>query len=488
MYHKNCITVLSLLLVVLGALLIALKSNFYNYGMHTLLTFEPGSQLFNAWVKSPPGVNFDVYVFNWTNPEDFKNLSTKPILKEVGPFRFRQVIEKVNATMHGNETMSYYRRRTFYFNRDESVHDLDFNLTIPNPVAMALAHRARNWNFFSKKGVYLALSSLIDDNLHITKPAGELIFTGYEDPILSAADKFSFFTDAPPSKNFAFFYGKNGSATFDGIFNVGIGGDHPLGQIFEWNYQNDTDYYEESCSKFEGSAGDFFPRFNTDKTLKLFHSDVCRTLVADYEGNTTVHGIEGLKYVMGDHFLDNGTLIPGNECTCGEHCLPYGVVYATACKQKSPNYLSLPHFYKADPYFVDKLIGVKPDPDRHDFHLIYEPTTGLPLELLPRLQINVLMQPISYINMYEDIPTVLFPLIWFEQTLGMPSSSAFLVKIILNMNDICLTVGILLITLGILIFLFLAYKIRNTDFCPNDHHKNFLPKELVPLKEKETPT
>lgn len=83
---------------------------------------------------------------------------------------------------------------------------------------------------------------------------------------------------------------------------------------------------------------------------------------------------------------------------------------------------------------------------------------------------------------------MLFPLIWFEQTLGMPASSAFLVKMLLNLNDICLIVGILLIVTGILIFLFLVYKIRNKDFCPKDHHKNFLPKELVPLKDKETPT
>lgn len=99
---------------------------------------------------------------------------------------------------------------------------------------------------------------------------------------------------------------KNGSATLDGIFNVGTGGDHPLGQIYDWNYHNDSSYYSESCNKFKGSAGDFFPRFNTDKTMNLFHSDVCRTIVADYEGTATVHGIEGLKYVMGDHFLDNG--------------------------------------------------------------------------------------------------------------------------------------------------------------------------------------
>ncbi|KAL3269261.1 hypothetical protein HHI36_008341 [Cryptolaemus montrouzieri] len=485
MHNKNFISAVCFSLLSLGALLIALRTSLYNLGIQTLVTLEPGNLLFRSWSKSPPGVNFDVYVFNWTNPEDFANHSTKPILREIGPFRFTQTIEKVNATLHHNETMSYYRKRTFVFNREESIHDLDVNLTIPNPISMAIAHKARDWSFFPKKGLSLSLRHLTQNQIHVTKPAGQILFTGYDDPILNTANSLPLVGDIINMDKFAFFYKKNASATFDGIFNIGVGGDHPLGQVYNWNYQTHTEFYHENCSSFHGSAGDFFLRNRKDDVLELFHSDVCRTLYVDYEGNQTVRGIEGLKYVMGDHCLDNGTYIPGNECTCGEFCLPYGVIYATACKGNSPNYLSLPHFYKADPSFADKVIGMKPDSQKHDFYIIFEPTTGLPLDLTPRLQINILMQPISHISMYEDIPSILFPVLWFEQTLGMPSSSAFLVKIVLNSRDICLLVGILLIILGILLFLFLVYRIRKTDFCPQDHHKNF-PKELVPLKGKES--
>lgn len=65
----------------------------------------------------------------------------------------------------------------------------------------------RDWSFLGKKAVYIPLSSFISDDIHVTKTAGELIFDGYEDPILNAANKVSAFTDAPIRKKFAFFYG-----------------------------------------------------------------------------------------------------------------------------------------------------------------------------------------------------------------------------------------------------------------------------------------
>lgn len=87
------------------------------------------------------------------------------------------------------------------------------------------------------------------------------------------------------------------------------------------------------------------------------------------------HSLLNGSYCLTTKFFLQGTLIPGNECTCGEHCLPYGAVYATACKENTPNYLTLPHFYKADPSFADKFVGIKPDPEKHDFHIIYEPVS-----------------------------------------------------------------------------------------------------------------
>ncbi|KAK9876981.1 hypothetical protein WA026_016011 [Henosepilachna vigintioctopunctata] len=94
MYNKNCISVLCLILLSLGAVLIALKGNLY-------------STVYVLYLPSNPGLR----------------------CSNRGP------------------------RRTFHFCKEESVHDLDFNLTIPNPVAMSIAHKARDWSFFGQKAI-----------------------------------------------------------------------------------------------------------------------------------------------------------------------------------------------------------------------------------------------------------------------------------------------------------------------------------------------
>lgn len=477
MGEKKYLSILSVLLIALGLLLIAFKSALYDMGISKATTFKPGSSLFNAWVRSPPDVNFNVYFFNWTNPQDFYNTSVKPAFKEIGPFKFYQQVDKINTTFHDNGTVSYYRRRTFKL-RDDSPHKLDENVTILNPVSVGAAFKAKDWNYLMKKFVQMAMT----DDIHLTRPAGELMFDGYPDPILQLKSKFST-EEGPQMDKFAFFYGKNGSATFDGLFTMGDGESYPLGEIYLWNNKNSTPNFDEACNTYGGSNGDFFPKNLGQEPMHVFYNDMCRQIIAEFTGTASIRGINGYKFEMDKRFLDNGTEIPGNECYCSDYCLPSGAVLATACKGFSPNYISLPHFYKADPYYLENVEGLKPIPEKHEFHLIIEPMTGLPLELLPRFQINTFVRPISTIAPFEEAPTLLFPLIWFEQVMTLNSSSAFLLKIVFNLKEICWVVGVTLIIGGVILFLFSVHKIHKKNFRPNQS-KEYLPKELVPLNDK----
>jgi len=82
----------------------------------------------------------------------------------------------------------------------------------------------------------------------------------------------------PPVDRIGIFYGRNGSATFDGVFNVETGTDDVTkrGILRNWNYKNSTSYDGE-CGGVHGSAGDFFPPVQTKLTkLGLFIPDICR--------------------------------------------------------------------------------------------------------------------------------------------------------------------------------------------------------------------
>lgn len=66
-------------------------------------------------------------MYNWTNPNKLtKDEFVKPILQELGPYRFREIHEKMNITWHPeNNTVSYRRKGTFFFVESESIGRLD---------------------------------------------------------------------------------------------------------------------------------------------------------------------------------------------------------------------------------------------------------------------------------------------------------------------------------------------------------------------------
>lgn len=79
------------------------------------MALGPDSKFYDKWKNPPVNLNFDIYMFNWTNPEDFKNLSSKPILKQCGPYRFIEKPEKVNIDWHSHNSSVTYHTRSFYF-------------------------------------------------------------------------------------------------------------------------------------------------------------------------------------------------------------------------------------------------------------------------------------------------------------------------------------------------------------------------------------
>lgn len=71
-----------------------------------------------------------------------------------------------------------------------------------------------------------------------------------------------------------------------------------------------------------------------------------------------------------------------------------GVHNMSDCRFGAPIFASFPHFYLADPAYANDLIGIKANQSLHEFSLALEPTTGIPLDVAAKIQINTLLQPI----------------------------------------------------------------------------------------------
>ncbi|KAJ8889904.1 hypothetical protein PR048_009409 [Dryococelus australis] len=62
------------------------------------MVLSPQSVRYEPWRKSLYPITFRIYIFNWTNPEEFRS-GGKPRLVEMGPYTYRFV---------RNHTLSLY--------------------------------------------------------------------------------------------------------------------------------------------------------------------------------------------------------------------------------------------------------------------------------------------------------------------------------------------------------------------------------------------
>lgn len=471
---------LSVFSILLGICVGLYKKEIYATAIDSALRFKPGSIMFNNWIKTPFDVYFDIYYFNWTNPQDFHNPNVKPAFEEIGPIRYLETMEKTDINFHENDTVTYNRTRRWFFHPEGSKYTPDVSITTINPVAVSAGYTARDWSYFMRKTVSFTLNSFVGE-LPQTKTVGEMIFDGYYEPLVTMGTALPL-TNLPPMDKFAWFYTRNGSSAFDGHFTMGLGGDHTMGSMDQWNHRKDSPFYEGKCGEIVGSAGEFFPQHLSKEPLGIFNSEICRTLYVDFEKENEVHGVNGYRYVLGDSFFDNGTKIPGNECYCTGECLPYGAVNISSCRYGAPGFVSLPHFYKADPIYKEALEGMHPTP-RHEFSMTVEPITGLPLEVAARLQMNILVQEVPGISLMER-PTILFPILWFEEVVKVPFHMAFLLKILLSLEGICLFIGAAMVLSGLTLFAFLVNSMtRNIQLKKTSARKAsyYLIRELMPL-------
>lgn len=91
-------------------------------------------------------------MFNWTNPEQIKEEGVKPKFDEVGPFRFKEVKEKINVTLNENGTVTYRLMRHYFFYEEESPRKLSEVLTTINAVSLV---SFINLNIYLKKKLTL---------------------------------------------------------------------------------------------------------------------------------------------------------------------------------------------------------------------------------------------------------------------------------------------------------------------------------------------
>lgn len=238
----------------------------------------------------------------------------------------------------------------------------------------------------------------------MTKTVGELLFEGYEDELLHFLKQFP---DLPgmniPFTKFGWFTDRNGSSEYDGRFNMYTGVDNlkNLGLLNLWNYEHKTHFYHDNCSIVKGTTGELWPPTDFSNDITMYTSDICRSMSLVPDSKFSKYNIDGFKFVGDERVFDNGQKYKEASCYCTSapaDCPAAGVLNVSDCKFGSPAFISFPHFYLADPIYLDKIDGLSPNRSEHEFSIALEPKTGMPLEVRAQMQLNILLQKIDHLR------------------------------------------------------------------------------------------
>lgn len=467
----GCSAFLILFAIILGTLWPSMSSKL----LHEKLVIKNGSVNYQNWIRTPIPMYLEIYLFNWTNPQDlFKYPAVKPHFVEMGPYVFHEVHDRVNLQWNKNSTVTFNQRRTWNFNPELSKGSLDDTVTNLNVISLNAAYFMRDESTLFKKIVEAML--VVDGSVFWeNKPVRSLLFDGLDDPLLDLLKTLNQSSVQVPFDKFGWFVDRNLSDTYDGTFTMKTGADslENTGMLTLWNGKSNTGLYRGKCGEVRGTSGELWPVTHNLKTnVTIFAPDVCRTLTLQYGEQITIHEVEGSKYVGDEQVFDNGTVYPEAACWCNSDRCPdvkSGVFNASACKYGSPTFVSYPHFYLADQSYLDAVSGLSPNKSKHQFYLAMEPHTGIPLDVRAQLQINMHLQPIKGIKMFENVPDMMVPMMWFTQRATLTPELADQAKMALVLPALGIYIAIFLGTTGTIlvgIFTFMCIRKWNTTAVP----------------------
>ncbi|XP_063927291.1 scavenger receptor class B member 1 [Zophobas morio] len=375
-----------------------------------------GSLSFQYWQK--PGVLrlTKVYIFNVTNPDSFLNLGEKPRLQEIGPFVYREDMEKVNIKFHDNGTVTYQHKKILQFVPELSVNK-DQKITVPNIPLLTLSTQSNSMSYLVQRTISFLLN-LKDYKPFVTVTADELVF-GYDDTLVSLAHSFYPKRKRPMSR-MGLLINRNG--TLNEVHNIytGMTGMQDFGLLEKLNGADRLPYWKESpCNMIRASEGSFFPpRYYTKAdVVHVYDKDLCRVMPLQYREPVVKHGISADLYTPAASMFETVDQEPDNKCYCpgNDFCPPKGLQSISPCQFDAPVYLSYPHFMEADPALIEHFEGLQPVKEKHSSYLKIQPRLGVPIEAKVRLQLNLKVDQARHVTPVAKFPSIIYPIMWIEE-------------------------------------------------------------------------
>lgn len=402
-----------LLMACCGLVLLFCGSSIVDKQVIKNVKIDPNSGMaYTMWRDIPVPFFLSINFLEILNPDEILE-GEKPLVKERGPYVYREYRQKTNITFLENGTVSYREYRRFYFRRDLSVGDEDDIVCLPNMLVLGSSVIMENMPYLVRMTMS-ATFKFFNEKPFLKKTVGEILW-GYEDPLVDFLN--TFFPNTFPFKGkFGFFAHFNNSDA--GEFTVFTGDDdiEKVHMIDSWNGLKVVNYWKsDECNMINGTAGQMWPPFLTpSRALEFYSPDACRSMKLVYEQPGISNGIPVYRYIAPKTLFANGTDYPPNEGFCP--CRQSGILNVSTCRFGSPMFLSHPHFYNGDRSLADAVDGLNPNEKDHALFIDLHPMTGIPINCSIKLQLSLFIKKVEGISETGSIAPVVLPLFWFSES------------------------------------------------------------------------
>lgn len=445
-------TVCGMLFSFLGFTVVIFSQNLIDALISSDLPLQQNSRSFEHWRKPPVMPLLKIYLFNVANSNEFLAGEEKLRLVEVGPYVYRQVVEKKNIVWHQNGTISYTILKRFTFDPKMSVGFENDVFILPNvPFLRALREAGQS----EDKTKLLALQRLMKekDLFPFSMNTVKQYLWGYDDALaelsgemISHEQKFGYLAknNMTPSPVFTVSTGAQKLDDFAQIQLVG-GSDRLLKR---WR--------TDECNEIRGSDGTAFPpNLDENSILSFYDPDFCRPIELDVQDRTqrVMHGGVGtLRFQPAHHVFGEVQEFPENKCYCSSISCPLqGTLNISKCRDGAPIVLSWPHFLNGDPELLKQVEGMSPDPEFHQFYVDVHPKLGSVMKLKARIQLNAQMTRTPEYPQGENFTDMLIPILWMEGGFDeLPAPVIGLMKEAISIPTFAVTLlSYVLMTLGL---------------------------------------
>ncbi|XP_067339779.1 lysosome membrane protein 2-like isoform X2 [Channa argus] len=468
MMRKSCavyvVGIMCAFLLVLGiGLFVAqvFRTMMYNRLKKEIVLVE-GSRVFESWKSPPPPVYMEYFFFNVTNLDEFL-AGKKPVLKQVGPYTYREYRYKDNVSMVENNTMvSAYNVKSFVFLRDKSGGDPAVDvITTVNIPAWAVMTKVKDSVF--RRSMVAIWMNTYKSELFTTRTVDELLW-GYVDPLLVRVAA----SNPEVETTFGLMYKKNGTNDGEFIYHTGVQNYLDYGRVKTWQGQRQLSFWSTNQSNsINGSDGSaFHPLLDKEERIQIFTPDLCRSIYMEFEKDVQVKGIPAYRFTPPRSVLASKEENPANEgfCVTPKECLGTGLLKVSPCRKGAPVVASFPHFYLAEDKYVAAIEGMDPQTQHHQTFLDLNPTTGVIVRANKRAQINVLLSRILGFPKTKGINETVFPVMFLNESVVIDDASAARVQKLLLIVNLVSNFPLIIVGLGgILLIIFIILLARGRD-------------------------